>query len=90
MLGISFGMQAHRLFGNRKAAIAKQIELYKDSVGQQRAKLILIRSRVDLAAENASQRLKLYSETIGQRTAISKIMYGYQWKVDSLQMELHK
>lgn len=91
LLGISFGMQVHGLFGgSRKARIAKQISIYKDSIGQQRAKLLLIRMKVDLETDNNSQRLKLYSETIDERTAINKVLYGYQYKVDSLEMELGK
>jgi hypothetical protein len=78
-----------RAANTEKKKITDQIFLYKDSINNSRAKLALIGAKASLDYRDGcdptpEQRAKILAE----RLVIRAKMYGYQWKIDSLNIRL--
>jgi hypothetical protein len=82
-------LSKHKSVNAAKKKITDQIFLYKDSINNSRAKLALIGAKASLDYRDGcdptpEQRAKILAE----RLVIRAKMYGYQWKIDSLNIRL--
>lgn len=75
---------------NQRRRNIDQILSYKDSIVKEKALLGLMRAHIVLSDRSATDLMRMESAQIDERMRINKRIWGYQWKIDSLELELKK
>jgi predicted Na+-dependent transporter len=76
--------------GNKKSRITQLIENYKDSIGRQKAALVLVEHAPTFAYAKTGEIMSPQAINVNERMRIKSKIWGYQYKIDSLNIELKK